>query len=201
VGVSRGKEKYTPLDIQPKTNHKLKVDFHGAYFKGNNLSVLPSGEQKFGGVPFVIGAGLIQLGSTELKDRPLRVEGIEVGRPFRRLHVLHANGWQAPDGTVIGSYTVHYADKSKATIDIVYGKNVRDWWNSEDAKEPSDARLAWEGRNEAVKGLTKPGCKVRLFLMTWTNPHPKKKVTRIDFAATGTTKAAPFCVAMTVEQK
>lgn len=201
VGITRTSQKYTPLDLQPKTNQKLKDDFHGGHFKGNNLAVLPAGEQKFGGVPFVIGPGLIQLGSTELKDRPLTVEGIAVGRSFRRLHILHATGYQAPEGTVVGSYTVHYADKSKATIELAYGKDFRDWWNSEDGKEASRARIVWEGRNEAVKGLTKPGCKIRLFLMTWTNPHPKKQVTRIDFSSTGETRAAPFCVGMTVEEK
>ena len=33
----------------------------------------------------------------------------------------------------------------------------------------------------------------------WENPHPDKRVSAIDFIST-TSHAAPFCLAMTVEQ-
>src|SRR5262249_55090331 len=124
-----------------------------------------------------------------------------VGRTFARLYILHATGFQAPEGTVIGSYTVRYADKSKLVIEVVYGKDVRDWWNSEDAKGVSRGKLVWQEQNKAVKGLERQGCKIRLFMTTWTNPHPKKKVVAIDYATDGKTKAAPFCVALTAGMK
>jgi hypothetical protein len=40
---------------------------------------------------------------------------------------------------------------------------------------------------------------IRLYLTTWTNPNPGKKVVSIDFARTDGTPAAPFCVAITAE--
>jgi hypothetical protein len=202
ASISKSKDKFTPLDLKPKVNHSFKADFHSNSFKGNNLDPLPRGKREFGGVKFFIGEGMIQLGSTQLPDKPDKVEGIEVGRTFAQLHILHATGWQAPENTLIGTYTIHYADKSKATIAIVYGKDVRDWWDSEDRQETTRGKRVWEGQNEAVKSLARPNCKIRLFLTTWQNPHPKKMVAKIDYAtATEKTKAAPFCVAMTVEDR
>jgi hypothetical protein len=197
------REKYTRLDLKAKANHNLKDDFHTGSFKGNNLNPLPRGKQKFGGVPFLIGEGFIQLGSTMVKNKPAKVEGIMVGRTFGRLHILHATGWQAPDGTVIGSYTIHYADKTKETIPIVYGQDVRNWWNRQDPKEPSRGKLVWQGQNEAVKSLSNPKpVMIRLFLTTWHNPHPRRKVVSIDFAASREKiQAAPFCVAITLESE
>ncbi len=41
-----------------------------------------------------------------------------------------------------------------------------------------------------------------MYLQTWENPHAKKKVTAIDFVATAPEAgAAPFCVAITAEEK
>src|SRR5262249_1709507 len=158
-----------------------------------NLAVLPGGEKKFAGVKFKIGDGVLQLGSTLVEGKPEKIEGIAVGQTFAKLHILHATGYQVDDDTNIGSYIVHYADKTKATIDIVYGKDVRDWWDAMDQKETKRGKLAWTGVNDAVK---ERNAKVRLYLTTWKNPHPKKKVVSIDYT-TAKTKCAPFCVAMT----
>jgi hypothetical protein len=199
VPVKRDNKGTIFLDLQPKANGKLKENFHGGT-PGNNLAELPQGEQKLGGVKFNIGAGLIQLGGKG-QTPPDKVEGIQVGRAFARLHILHAagTGWDSKDGTVIGHYVVHYADKTKAPIDIVYGKDVLDWWYiAKNANAKEAVRVAWKGNNESAK---KSGGTIRLYLTTWKNPHPKKKVVSIDFTSTRATHAAPFCVAMTVEGK
>jgi hypothetical protein len=57
----------------------------------------------------------------------------------------------------------------------------------------SRGRVAWQGGNPAAKPY---GAGIRLYLTTWANPHPKKKVVRIDISSTNTTAASPFCVAM-----
>ena len=36
---------------------------------------------------------------------------------------------------------------------------------------------------------------------TWDNPKPDKKVKTLDYSTTKETICAPFCVAMTVEEK
>jgi hypothetical protein len=75
---------------------------------------------------------------------------------------------------------------------------VRDWWCFEGDKAPDRSKIAWRGENPDTK---RAGKKLRLFLATWENPKPAKKVVTIDYVATHPTEtaAAPFCVAMTGE--
>jgi hypothetical protein len=199
VPLPRDKNETTCLDLQPKANGKLKESFHGGS-AGNNLAEVPRGEQKFGGIKFFIGDGLIQLAGSDASKLPAKVEGIKVGRAFGALHILQAcgTGYQTKDGAEIGTYTVHYHDKTTATINVVFGKDVRDWWYYPNSPGVTGGKVAWQGDNAMAK---KSGAKVRLYLSSWKNPHPRKKVLTIDFGSTRTTRAQPFCVALTVASK
>jgi len=196
VAIRPAKEKEPApfIDLQPKANHKLTDNFHTPDSVGNNLAELPKGYRKFAGVKFFIGKGLIQLASPKVRDKPAKVEGIVVGRTFAKLHILHATGYTASDDTLIGKYVIHYDDKTTTAIEIVYGKDVRDWWNIDPTKGVTRGKVAWEGKNQNTASI-------RLFLTTWQNPHPRKKVVSIDYLSTQTSDAAPFCVAMTVQGK
>jgi hypothetical protein len=164
----------------------------------NNLAQLPTGRQTFAGVKFKVGRGLIQLGSANLRGKPTEVEGIQVERPAGRLHFLHATQWGAGDGQVIARYVVHYADHTTADIDIAYATDVLDWGPVAAEATPTRGKVAWEGENDAVKAPDK----IRLFLTTWDNPHPRKKILSIDYIATAPEQAAaPFCVAITAESR
>jgi hypothetical protein len=170
---------------------------------GNNLSELPQGEQALAGVKFKIEKGLIQLGSWVLPGKPEKVTGIKVERPVARLHVLHATGNtqldDVADGTLIGRYIVHYDDETIDSIPILYGVNIREWWFFEDAPtEVTRGKIAWQGKNRSA---TSKNATIGLYLLTWDNPRPEKKVVGIDFSARPHVGAAPFCVAMTVEGK
>ncbi|HKI34688.1 MAG TPA: hypothetical protein VKA46_22720 [Gemmataceae bacterium] len=190
-----------PIDLKEHINVKLKDSFHAGTTPGNDLAPLPTGKQTLAGVKFTIGDGVVQLGSARVKDKPEKVEGIKVGRFLTKLHVLHSCGcgYATEDSTVIGKYVVHYDDKTTEDIEIVYGKDVVDWWVAPDRKAPTRSKVGWEGENEAVKGS---GTKIKLSLTTWENPHPKKKVVSLDYVATAaTTDVAPFCVAITAEDK
>jgi hypothetical protein len=199
VPTPREKKEITCLDLQSKANAKLKTPFHGGA-AGNHLAELPRGEQKLGGVKFDIGDGLIQLAGKQGGTLPDKVEGIPVGRPFAKLYVLHAvgTGYETPNGTVVARFTVHYQDRTKATVDIVYGQDVLDWWYYANSPTVTRGRVAWTGDNPAAKN---GNAKVRLYLTTWENPRPKKKVSHMDYSSTKTTLAQPFCVALTVEGK
>lgn len=186
------------IDLRPFGNQKLKEDFNSGRYAGNHLGSLPAGRQTFGGVKFHIGESLIQLGSDSFKNKPEKVEGIKVGRPVARLHFLHATAFSAPEGTVIGKYFVHYADKTRDEIEVVYGKDVVDWWNYPGRKAPTRGKVAWEGTNKAAE---KFDAKINLFLLTWKSPHPKKRVVSLDYVATSKTGAAPFCVAITADNR
>jgi hypothetical protein len=186
------------IDLKPYCNHNRKDDFHSGNYPGNNLASLPAGKQTFKGVKFQIGDGVVQLGSSNVAGKPEKVEGIKVGRKFGKLSILHATGYSAPDDTVIGKYLINYDDKTTETIEIVFGKDVVDWWAYPGRAEPTRGKIAWEGENEPAKGFE---AKIRLYLTIWQNPHPKKKVVTIDYVATAQdTGAAPFCVAMTAEE-
>ena len=85
------------------------------------------------------------------------------------------------------------------TIPVVYGEDVRDWWFNENAKGVSRGKVAWTGDNDAATGLQ---CRIRLYLTTWENPHPGKKIATIDYQKTAPdSAAAPFCAAITLEAK
>jgi hypothetical protein len=194
----------TYIRLDPKANQKLAENFHGDDDVGNHLAELPKGEQTFAGAKFKIGDGAIQLGSTMLPHMPEKIEGIKIDQSFAKLYVLHACGWGAAgpesvsDGTVIGQYTVHYEDNTSAVVPIAYGKDVRDWWNHDNSKPVTRGKVAWSGSSDLSRMFN---VGIRLYLSTWENPQPDKKVRSIDYIATGDTAAAPFCVAMTAESK
>jgi hypothetical protein len=188
--------RFVPLDLQAKTNHKSKDSFHSGRFPGNNLASLPMGKQNLQGITFQIGDGVIQLGSTQLPNKPAMVAGIRVGQKFFKLHILHATAYQDEPHRRIGAYTVYYGEGTSATIPIVYGQDVLDGWKYPGDPEPTRGEVAWQGENEGAKqGVAT----IRLYRTTWENPHPTKTVTHIDYAST-MTNCAPFCVAITLEK-
>jgi hypothetical protein len=198
-------KRLTFVDLQAKANVKL----------ADNLgSELPKGEQTFEGVQFRVGAAMLLLGSKPLKtERPEAIEGVQVGKAAAKLHLLHGtlygNGsvigqegaaddpLYVPDGTRIAEYKVHYEGGATETIPVVYGEDVRDWWFTPASKGVKRGKVAWQGDNPLAKGL---GSQIRVFLLTWENPKPDKKITRIDFVKGKETAAAPFWIAASLEQ-
>jgi hypothetical protein len=181
------------IDLQPQGNQQLKESFPGSH-AGNNLAGLKPGIQTMQGQKFNIGEGLIHLANKRLKDAlPEKVEGLKVDAKFVTLHVLHATAYSMADDTVIAKYVVHYEDKSTETIEVVYGRDVRDWWCHDGDEEPTRGKVAWTGSNLATRST---GNSLWLFALSWKNPKPDKKVVAIDYAST-LTDAAPFVVAMT----
>jgi hypothetical protein len=92
---------------------------------------------------------------------------------------------------------VHYADGSTASIPVVFGKDVRDWWIRDHGKPVTQGRVVWTGRNPASD---KESTEVRFYLGVWENPHPDKAIASLDFVKTDTTNCAPICLAITAEE-
>ena len=207
AGRADDKEKPTTyIDLQPKANQKLAEDFD-PNTEGNNLAQVPKGEQKLEGVKFKIDESLVQLGSKIKPGKPEKISGIKVDKAFAKLHILQATEFgqsppgderHVPDNTIIAQYTLHYEDKSVEVIEVAYGKDVRDWWAFEDPPAVTRGKVAWKGNNDFAMQY---GASLRLFMTTWENPKPDKKVVRIDFEKTSETAAAPFVIAMTAEEK
>jgi hypothetical protein len=83
-----------------------------------------------------------------------------------------------------------------ASVPVVFGQDVRDWHVHDLGRPVSRGRVVWTGSNLVSDQADEL---IRLYLGTWENPSPGKKVTQIDFSSTGG-EAAPFCVAMTVKE-
>jgi len=142
-------------------------------------------------------------------QKPNKVEGIKVGgKVCAKIHILHATGYghaeedeqgYIKDGTKIAEYHIRYEDGKTETIPVVYGEDVRDWWYTDKAKGVTRGKIAWQGDNELAKSFER---RIRLYLNTWENPHPTKKIASIDYVKTDpNSPAAPFCVAITLEAK
>ena len=189
--------KFTFVDLQPSGNHRL-VDALGS-LEGNNLAGVPQGPQMLDGTWFRIDERLIRVRGQRSPEPPEAVRGIAIGARFDTLHILHStmfgNAFGTDDGTEIGAYVVHYADRTEERIPIIYGEDVRDWWRSGDPADPSRGKVAWAGRNKAAGEEDE----IRLFASRWKNPHPEKRVISIDFESKNT-PSAPFLVALTLER-
>jgi hypothetical protein len=166
---------------------------------GANLTSLPKGVQAFNRAAFDI-RGLVQLaGKTAEKETgiefPKSITGIKIGAKVRKLHFLQGASWSAPVDTKIGEYALHYADGKTATVPIVYGRSVVDWWITADSTVPTDAQIAWTGENDASHKIR---YKIQLYTYTVNNPRPGAEIATIDFVST-LSDSAPFLVAMTYE--
>lgn len=192
--------KFEPISFGELANQRLDENLHDAR-EGNRLEMLP-GEQTLGGVNFKVEPKFMCLGGKQgtSSSFPARIDGIPVRKKCERLHFLHATGWKAPkDGTPIGHYEIHYADGTIEMAKIVYGVDVRDWWNTDNTAAVDDGRMVWTGSNPAVMQPNSAASGIRLFMSTWENPRPDVAIESIDFVSYQGTECAPFCVAMTID--
>lgn len=199
----------TTLSLASVANQKLTDDQHG--FKGNNLAKLELGRHDFAGVPFQIDPGFVSLDNVDQKPRgpegapdpkPQSVTGVKVGGAVTKLHFLHGTGYGEAGASVakdatIAEYIVHYTDKSVASVPIVYGQDVRDWWAWGKPPEVTKGKIAWTGTNAMSERQNQ---KIRLYLTTWENPKPGVAIESIDYKIREGTAAEPFCVAITAER-
>jgi hypothetical protein len=182
------------IDLTEYYNAALLQTWHPG-MQNNSLEMLPPGLLQLAGAVYDV-RGLIQLSGLDLRNAgghyPKQITGIKIGKTCRQLHFLHAAGWQSPDGTLIGSYIIHYAGEQEQVIPIVYGEQVRDWNGSKDmSTELTQGQMVWSAINSA-------GLHVRLFKTTWVNPMPEREITSMDYTS-AMAQAAPFLVAITAE--
>ncbi len=187
-----------PIDLSRQANRSRTDTTNDR--EGNNLVDLPRGPQLLAGVKFQFEPGFIHLHSSGTPELPRAVEGIPVGRRLARLFILQGAQFSRAvhgvhDGDRIAEYHVRYTDGTRATIPVVIGRDVRDWW-ADGSGQVSRGQIAWVGTNAAVQ---RSKTWLRLYLSTWENPHPEKMVGSIDFISL-TPSSGPFCVAITAEE-
>jgi serine/threonine protein kinase len=183
------------IDLTPYYNASLTQAWHNPSGEGlMTLRKLPVGIRTLDGTPFNLG-GIIQLSSPNFEKAipkyPQAVKSIKIDQKCQRLHMLHATGWNVPDGTQVGTYILNYADHQQHGFPIIYGEDVRDWnVGSQPKGKLTRAKVVWTAWEK--------NWKFRLFKTTWENPTPENQVESIDFV-TKMTPAAPFLIAITVE--
>ena len=99
---------------------------------------------------------------------------------------------------MIGAYVVRYADGTSEQVPLVYGRNIANWWSFPKKDDPTEAETPWTGSNDVADHNPRP--KVRLFGITWTNPHPEKEIATFDVLSSGT-DCNPFLVAVTLSRR
>jgi hypothetical protein len=186
-----------------------------AFYNGGADGEFPGEVQRLAGIEFDF-RGWIHLDMRRADPRvthlPERVNDIPIGRPCHRLHFLHTAGhssalprdaegrraekFHVPPGTPIGRYLIHYADGSEASVPVLYGRDVRDYWHyPESAPDDRDLTVAWTSSSALSR---QHGAATRLYRSTWENPRPEIAIRRLDFIH-GQTHAVPILVAITAE--
>ena len=143
-----------------------------------------------------LGNGLVSSVASEVRSaeqyllrpaRRIRLQMLEEGDSAYALQLRYRGLGSL---TTSDRYIVNKIAANQAEIEVAYGRDVVDWWSYPNQAAPTAGKLAWEGQNEPAKTYD---AKIRLYLTSWKNPHPKKKVVSLDFVATATdTNAVPF---------
>ena len=204
AGCGDSKESVDPLPA--KGPQFAAVDLQSmANRAAEDLAGLPQGSQKFQGVDYTIGPKSLQLGSKSSPNFPKAITGLAIGKTCRAMHFLHATqggGYQQPghpkhekDGVEVGQYIIHYEDGTTAAQPLLYGEELRDWWDWDGNAPATKAQIVWMGENAESRKYQR---KIRLFWTVWENPHPEKPIQALDFVSANA-NAAPFCVALTLE--
>ena len=151
----------------------------------NCLHSMPTGRQRFYGVPFDVvdpakngGKAVLTLkGRNVTPNLPAQIAGIPLGgRPVRCLYFLHAAAWGTP-GT-LGKYVVHYADGGAVEVPLTIGENTQNWWNG--YAEGEQSRPVPVRVTETLDG--KPAWRfVRVW--EWQNPRRDVPVATLEFVS------------------
>jgi hypothetical protein len=164
---------------------------------GHDLNRLPRGIHRLGETYFRIGEKMVHLRGHSRPELPQEVKGIEVRARGGVLHFLHATQGSTVPNALIGGYVVHYADGSHQAIPLLYARDLTNWFNVRGTQGPTRAGIAWTGSNDSTDPNRR--FEIRLFAMTWTNPHPEREIAALDVLSAGK-DCDPFLVAVTVER-
>jgi hypothetical protein len=187
----------SPIDLRGIANRSHIDDGDGWLGKGPgyDLRNLPTGAQRFAGVRFDVidpaanrGRSVVMLrgAAAALERLPGRVT-VVVRRPATTLCVLHALPYPARPGELVATYRVYFDDGASADIPVHYRRTIGTWL---DTPASLEHEIVWTG-------ATRAGVDVRLSMLCWTNPDPRRAVMTIDLIAGGA-EAAPAVFAITL---
>lgn len=191
-------EDFTKLDLTPYYDTGERSDFDN---HDNGWRTFPKGDQVFQGVPFSA-RGMVMLSGKSLaaiKNFPLQksIDKVPVNRKFEKLFMLQGAAFRTEQGTVLANVRLDYTDGTWSLLPIAYGEQTADLWRSNFERPvelASNSRLGWVAIPPAVVG---GGLSTRVFLTSFTNPHPEREVSSVTVQSTEA-KASVIVVGMTV---
>lgn len=156
VGKKKAYE-FTSLDIQKQANMGFKDEVADDRTGGwtdqgpnNDLRMLKSGKQNFGGVEFQIIDPDLNSGKSCLafagNARKYFIDGadLEVKGTEKYLYLLHSLAWSRSQPDSVGRIIVSYTNGSQKTIPVNASSDVGDWWAP--ISRPNGA-VVWTGEN------------------------------------------------------
>ena len=144
-----------------------------------DLRSLPSGDQTFNGVLFLVEKGNA---CVILKNRQRPSENLpdsaktELKLKAEVLAFLHSGGWLASE-VKHATYVIGYSDGTKAEIPVIGGKNIIDWTANSDSVDEIKYDPALGLTLHAVTVLSPKVVRVNVWMTLWKNPHPEKEIT------------------------
>lgn len=184
------------VNLTPLVTRKLTDnDEKGWILKGPDIDLrnLPTGSTRLGSYRFEVSGAVMLKGSRPAaKDLPAQVT-IDLNRKADAIAFLHTTGWaSATDRDPIGRYEITYADGSKLTQPIEYGRHVLAWTeNMSSSKTVSMIPApAWNGK-------TRDGLDVNVLTLEWTNPKPNLIIKSITLVSEGKS-ANPTLIGLTL---
>ena len=183
--LPRGNSAGWLADLASACNYSREADQSDGWFglgPSHDLSLLPSGEMRLGGIRFLIlparGRSLIALHG-RLANEPrlpaeLRVE-LKEAPEAARLAILHATNFAGGAGTKVGRYEAVFTDGSSTGVDLLYGENIHSYT---DLGGAPDSPVWW-------RGATPAGDPVCLHGLVWRLPRPAKPIKSLVFRSAG----------------
>ncbi len=140
----------------------------------NDLRMVPLGKKRFGGVLFDILDPAANKGKSCLvfsgpqRSGFLTTAVIPVAdKTFNSLYFLHALAWTPETFAFVGNILVDYTDGSRQTIEVMFDRDVSNWWNSLPVK---NGDVVWSASNNSAY--------IGLFLTRFpVQPKPIRRLT------------------------
>jgi len=162
----------------------------------NDMRHLPVGDIMFKGKPFQVidpqdtvhvelqKSCIVLRDGTHKTWLPKERLNIKVEHKAKELMFLQCLAWASvkEEGQQVGTYEINYEDGTKVDIPLQLNKNIADWWHARDLPE---AEVAWQGKNDAY-----PDVPIGIYLFTWKNPHPDKKIASLSMKSNGACQSA-----------
>jgi beta-galactosidase len=206
---------YTPIKVDDSIfNAFVNQEGVPPWFPGGNMSALPVGNRKFGGVDFFLSdfstspvpsvfmtrgegsstKGKILIPINSKADSLFFLHTANAGRNVARWEKdtknAVARNRTLPKKVHLANYEIVYEDGSKVTVPVVYGDDISSWKAAKQMPLPN-APLGWVGEQA-------DGEQSAVWIMEWKNPNPEKSVKSVSLRVGNTSNGAAALFAVTV---